>query len=98
MIRKITLLFLACLSIQYAVKAQYCGFDLKNQQLLSNNPAYAQNVQAMNNQWAQDAALQQFLQNNLGSLVADNLNGNGKVYEIPVVIHVIHTGGGIGST
>ncbi|MBL7718326.1 MAG: T9SS type A sorting domain-containing protein [Flavipsychrobacter sp.] len=97
MIRKITLLFLACFGIQFGASAQYCGFDHKHQQLLSNNPAYAQNVQAMNAQWSQEAAMKQFLQQNLGQLVADNNNGLGKVYEIPVVIHVVHTGGAVGT-
>jgi hypothetical protein len=93
MIRKITLLLLACLSIQYGAKAQYCGFDIKHQQLLSSDPGYAQRVQEMNAQWS----VQSFLQNNLGQLVADDLNGNGKVYEVPVVLHVMHTGGAVGT-
>ena len=93
MIRKITLLFLACLGLQYAATAQYCGFDIRHQQLLSSDPGYAQRVQEMNAQWS---ALS-YLMNNTSQLVADNLNGNGKVYEIPVVVHIVHTGGAVGS-
>jgi hypothetical protein len=93
MIRKITLLFLACFSVHLGVRAQHCGFDTKHQQLLSSNPAYAQQVQQMNSILAQEA----FLQNNLSFLVADNMNGLGKVFEIPVVIHVMHTGTAIGA-
>lgn len=47
----------------------------------------------MSQQWAAQAWLQQ----NLGQMVTNDLNGNGKVYEIPVVIHVVHTGGAVGS-
>lgn len=97
MIRKITLLFLACLGMQYAAYAQSCGFDLKHKQLLSTNPAYAQKVEAHNAQWADHVALQQFIQNNMSNIVVDDPNGTGKAYEIPVVIHVIHTGGALPS-
>lgn len=89
MIRKITLLFLACVMFLIRAQAQYCGFDQKHQQLLANDPAYAQKVQQMNSEIAS------MIGSNSNSLIVNTPNG--LVYQIPVVIHVIHTGGAVGS-
>lgn len=89
MIRKFTLLFLAFIGMFSIAEAQLCGFDLKHQQLMSSDPAYAQQVQQMNTQLAN------LLQSNSNSLVVNTPNG--VVYQIPLVVHVIHTGGAIGS-
>src|SRR5689334_22131575 len=97
MIRKITLLLLACLGMQFGARAQYCGFDKAHSQHLSANPAYAQKVQALNNHAAMEAEILEFIQNNMSSIVVENPNGVNKAYEIPVVIHVMHTGGIVGS-
>jgi hypothetical protein len=64
-----------------------CGFDVKHDQLMQSSSTYAASVQQMNNQLAQ--AMQ--------SNAMYNYTANGIVYEIPVVFHVIHTGGAIGS-
>lgn len=97
MIRKITLVFLACLGLQYGAHAQSCGFNKAHNKHLSENPAYAQKVQELNNIAAMEASALEFIQNNMSQIVVQDPNGLGKAYEIPVVIHVMHTGGAIGS-
>jgi hypothetical protein len=89
MIRKITLLLIACVGMFGAANAQKCGFDERNQQMLATNPAYAQQVAQM------DAALAAYIQNNSNNLIVNTPNG--PVYEVPVVLHVMHTGGAIGT-
>jgi hypothetical protein len=89
MIRKVTLLFLAWVGLLVQAQAQFCGFDQKHQQLNASNPAYLQQQQQF------DAQLAALMSNPTGLIIN---NGNGTVaYQIPVVIHVIHTGGSIGS-
>ena len=90
MIRKVTLLMLACVGMFCMAHAQKCGFDLKHQQLMASNPVYAQNVQQMNTKIAN------MLQSNSNGLIV--MTPGGPVYQIPVVLHVIHTGGPIGSS
>ena len=54
MIRKITLLFLLCVAtIQAAYAQPTCGFDPINHKLLTENTAYAQRFNQMNQQLAQ---------------------------------------------
>ena len=89
MLRKVTLFLLAFVSTLVTVQAQYCGFDKQHQHLLNTDPVYAQKIQQMDNQLAA------LLQSSNNSLVVSTTNG--LVYEIPVVIHVIHTGGPLGS-
>lgn len=93
MIRKITLLFLLFLGVQQATYAQTaCGFSNAHSVLMTKNPAYAQNVNQFNTQLAQ------WISNNsnMNSLLTTNSNGD-TIYEIPVVVHVMHTGGAIGT-
>lgn len=92
MIRKVTLLFLACLGLLANAQAQHCGFDKKHQTMMLANPAYAQQVQQMNSKIAAIVNAQQ----SSNALIVNTPNG--PVYQIPVVIHVIHTGGAVGST
>ena len=89
MLRKVTLFLLAFVSTIVIAQAQYCGFDKQHQHLMATNPDYAQKVQQMNDDIAS------FVQNNVNSLVVNTTTG--LAYEIPVVIHVMHTGGAIGS-
>lgn len=93
MIRKITLLFLLCIGVLNAVQAQQsCGFDQVHQQLLTQNNAYAQSVNAFNTQVAQ------WMSNNpnVNSLLTTNSAGD-TIWEIPIVVHVMHTGGAVGT-
>lgn len=93
MIRKITLMFLVCLGVQYVTKAQpICGFDQAHQQMLNTNSSYAQSVNQFNQQVANWIANT----SNPNALLAITTNGD-TVYEVPLVVHVMHTGGAVGS-
>jgi hypothetical protein len=88
MMRKLTLFLGALCGLYAGLQAQpLCGFDQQHHQLLRNSTAYAQSVQAS------DARLNQMAQMN--SLIVNTPNG--PVYQIPVVVHVVHTGGALGS-
>ena len=89
MIKKLTLLFMALVATGLTAKAQLCGFDQKHQQMLASDPGYAQRTANFNAAWSTG----QYQMPN-GLIVNTS---QGPVYEIPVVIHVIHTGGAIGS-
>jgi len=88
MLRKFTFLALAVL-LCISANAQKCGFDKIHAKLMATDPAYAAHVQQMKTNVAN------FIQNNSNALIVNTLNG--PVYEIPVVIHVMHTGGAVGS-
>lgn len=93
MIRKITLLFLLSIGVLNAGYAQSaCGSDLVHQKLLQSNPNLAQ----VHNQY--NTQLTQWLRanNNAQSLLTTASNGD-TIWEIPVVVHVMHTGGAVGS-
>ncbi len=95
MIRKITLLFLAFLFINQSAKAQRsCGSDIIHQRMMATDPNYATEQAAFRAKYqaflAANANLPQALKVLVGS-------GPDTVYEIPVVVHIIHTGGGSGT-
>lgn len=93
MIRRVTLLFMALLGLQYAAQAQQaCGFDQVHRQKMATDPAYANTV----NQFNTDLTNWIATHPTSPSLVT-TVNGN-KAYEIPVVVHVIHTGQAVGTT
>lgn len=69
--------------------AQQCGFDQINERLMGADPAYKAAVEKNKAEWAkfaENAPKQKLL-----------VTGTDTIFEIPVVIHVIHTGGPIGS-
>lgn len=86
MIRKITLLFLACLGMHFASYAQKCGSDIANQTLMSQNSAFAQKVNQLNTNWANFMSAQ----SNPNALLITLPSGQ-QAYEIPVVVHVMYT-------
>jgi hypothetical protein len=88
MMRKLSLLLVAVFSC-VAASAQYCGFDKAHNTLLSNNPIFAQRVREA------DSNLAALISNNANALIINTPNG--PVYDIPVVIHVLHTGGAVGT-
>ncbi len=90
MIRKATLFLLACLGMFTSASSQTCGFDHVYQQAMATDPVFAQKVNQMNTRIAQILSSP-----NSNSLIVNT--SNGPVYQIPIVVHVIHTGGAIGS-
>lgn len=89
MIRKATLLLMACFALLHVARAQYCGFDKAHQQMMQHDPTYAQKTQQFNSQLAA------MLQSNSNNLIVTT--GTGVAYQIPVVVHVINTGGAVGT-
>jgi len=89
MIRKLTLFLVAVLGIYHSSFAQECAFDKIHHQLLNSDPAYAAKVHAM------DSTLNIMINASSQSLILNTANG--PVYDIPVVIHVINTGGALGT-
>jgi hypothetical protein len=63
-----------------------CGFDVLHNQLLQRNPEYARQVE-LNEQ-----SIQQFINRH-----PQLLNRTEATYTIPVVVHVMHTGGAVGT-
>lgn len=87
-------IFLVCgLLCTNVIFAQYCGFDKIYQQAKQNDPVFAAKAQ----QFRSDISsfIQQHSTSSSNSLIINTPNG--PVYEIPVVIHIIHTGGVTGS-
>lgn len=70
---------------------QYCATDDINAEFLKNNPQYAALADDMKRNWAEHVARQK----RLGQRPV--IEGTDTIYEIPVVVHVIHTGGAIGT-
>lgn len=81
-------LFISFLTVS-AIAQPSCGFDYVHNQALSTNSVYSQKTQSYNNNWSQYA---QQLSN---SLIVNGSSGT--VYEIPIVLHVLHTGGAVGT-
>ncbi|MBO9636378.1 MAG: hypothetical protein J7578_24965, partial [Chitinophagaceae bacterium] len=72
-----------------------CGFDHLHNQLLERSPAFRETVSQANEKirsWIQQKQATDRLTTN-GRVI----NGAETIYEIPVVIHVMHTGGIIGT-
>ncbi len=65
-----------------------CGLDAIHQHQLSTDPAYQQAIQTAKADW--NAYI------NSPTALAQ-VSGNDTIYEIPVVVHVIHDGGAVGS-
>jgi hypothetical protein len=95
MIRKITLLSLAFLLIHFASFAQKaCGFDAIHQRLMATDPAYAQAQAQFRASWNAYLDAYDHMPQGLKQTLA---NGTDTVYEIPVVVHIMHTGGAPGT-
>lgn len=94
MVRKfLSILFLGLAMQTVATAQRVCGFDLVNQKLTTGSPDYARSMMENRQGWANfTQAANKAVENGLVTMTP-----NGPVYEIPVVIHVIHTGGAEGS-
>lgn len=85
-------LFTLCLFVCFAFVSNaqpICGFDKIHEKLLQQNPSYAATIKANNEQIKKYIAAHPI--NNTTQRTA-------VTYTIPVVIHIVHTGGIIGST
>lgn len=90
--KRIFTLLSAAVCLSAAARAQAptppCASDSYNAELMALNPAFAASVQAF------DAAWMQSQLNAAPALVTNTPNG--PFYEIPVVVHVIHSGQAVG--
>lgn len=89
MIKKLTLFLTVLIATWGTAHAQFCATEDIRQSRLATEPGFAGAVQQKQQDWSQ------FLQNPLNSLIFNT--SQGPVYEIPVVIHVMHVGGAVGS-
>ena len=90
------ILLAAIISVNlFAANAQPpCGFNIKHNELLKNDAAFAAVVKENDTKIKAYITQQQIRFKNGGST-----NGViGTLYTIPVVVHILHTGGAIGST
>lgn len=84
-----TLLF--CTATARSQQRAICGFDETFQRALNEDPAFRQRIAQSNLDWENFVELRK---NTAQRLVVE---GNDTIYEIPVVIHVIDTGGAVGT-
>lgn len=68
-----------------------CGTDRLKEKLFSRQPELRQNIQAMDQSWSEHVQRMQRMQNK--PVIEDT----DTIYEIPVVVHVLHPGEPIGS-
>lgn len=86
--KSLILSFCGILSFCIAQAQFTCSFDEKYQQLLRTDPNFAKTVAASNRQ------IQQLISNRHRS---PSMRTNAILYTIPVVVHVMHTGGAVGT-
>jgi len=83
--RKLLFLF-ALLALQQVTRAQYnCGTDEIHRKLLEQNPEYKKAVELQRTKWQQYNKAK-------ASGLARPLVAQGEILEIPIVIHVVHSG------
>jgi hypothetical protein len=83
--RKLLFLF-ALLVLQQVTRAQYnCGTDEIHRKLLEQNPEYKKAVELQRTKWQQYNKAK-------ASGLARPLVAQGEILEIPIVIHVVHSG------
>ncbi|MBA3828525.1 MAG: T9SS type A sorting domain-containing protein [Taibaiella sp.] len=97
MIRKFTLSILAILSLCTASYAQRCGTDDVNAAVKAADPAaYNRKLNDFTSKWVTWANAHAGVTSRFARTVAAP-TGTQVVYQIPVVVHIIHTGGTLGS-
>jgi len=64
-----------------------CSFDQKMQELVANDPQSARQL----------ALAEEFIRNYIATHPPDSRNRTTVVFSIPVVVHVMHTGGAVGT-
>lgn len=91
--KKLVLLAFLLISVSKITSAQStppCGFDIVHNKLLLTDSSYRKNVESLNDRWIATSAMM--------SSAFLTYTSAGYVYEIPMVIHVLHTGGALGTT
>lgn len=84
----------------HAVAQPICGFDAAHEQLMRTNPQYKVNVENGNNLIRNYIQLHPELllhRNNRKTITGGHPQPLSAAYQIPVVVHVINTGGDIGT-
>ncbi len=89
--QKILFSLLAILAIATTFAQPICGFDGIHQRNLQQDPAYRKRVELS------DASLRKYIQAHKSQLEARVGAGTAALYTIPVVVHIVHTGGALGS-
>lgn len=91
---RLSTLSLLCLFLALAVstKAQYCGTDIINRNLLEGNPEAFRKREAKFLQFMEENG---FAISNVAQKVV--VEGTDSIYEVPVVFHIIHTGSAVGT-
>lgn len=74
----------------FAQSANPCGFDDLHQEMLRTDHKYETKVREINNRWVKYSKMM--------STALLTYTSKGYVYEIPMVVHVIHTGEAVSST
>jgi trimeric autotransporter adhesin len=92
--KKSLLFVLLCLVSLISSRAQTstfpCGFDIVHKQKLLSDKSYDSAVRQLDERWKTYSAIM--------SSAMLTYTTSGYVYEIPMVIHVLHTGGAVGTT
>ena len=73
---------------QNKVSQELCGSQLINAKLMKEDPSFSEKIQSFDKQLSRMVK---------SGKMSQSYNESGKVYEIPVVVHIIHTGGAIGT-
>lgn len=81
----LAILFITVSRVAFAQSTPPCGFDIMHQKLLISDSNYNKNVNKLNDRWIATADM-------LSSAFL-TFTSAGYVYEIPIVVHVLHTGG-----
>lgn len=94
-IKKVPLLFFLTLLLlninsAFGQSGHSCGFDIMHKQKMLSDKAYDSSVTQLNRRW--------IAYSKLASSALLTYTSSGYVYEIPMVVHVLHTGGTVGST
>ena len=88
--RKNLLLIFALLT-GFSLSAQHqCGFDQKQEELLADNPQYRAEMAKMKTEWMD------YISSKSQHASRAIITGTDTIYEIPVVVHVFHTGEAVG--
>ena len=89
--QKILLSLIAILAIATTFAQPICGFDGIHQRNLQQDPAYRKRVEIS------DVNLRKYIQAHKSQLEARVDASAAALYTIPVVVHIVHTGGALGS-